>query len=392
MTINIPEIISSSEQELFNIFIDIHKNPEIGFEETRTSKIVIDKLTEYGVDEIHTKIGTTGVVGIINGKGKGKRRVGIRADMDALPIHEQTNLKYASKINGKMHACGHDGHTTMLLGAAKYLAKTRHFEGSAVLVFQPAEEGMGGASKMLEEGFIKRFSCNEIFGIHNWPNLEPKKVQICIGQAMAGAAFFDIEVIGKGAHAAAPHNSKDSLLIASSLVDQVQHIVSRNVPPLETCVISVTQIHAGSAYNVIPETAQIAGTIRYFSDDVFNLATRRIKELCAGIQISYDVKIKVKIKKAFDVLVNDEILSKAYMEAASEIVGVQNTSIDGPPSTGSEDFADFLKVIPGAYCNIGHGGNVALHSPNFFLDPDCLTVGASVLSRIIEKRLLYKSQ
>jgi len=392
MTINIPEIISSSEQELFNIFIDIHKNPEIGFEETRTSKIIIDKLTEYGVDEIHTEIGTTGVVGIINGKGKGNRRVGIRADMDALPIHEQTNLKYASKINGKMHACGHDGHTTMLLGAAKYLAKTRHFEGSAVLIFQPAEEGMGGASKMLEEGFIKRFSCNEIYGIHNWPNLEPNKVQICIGQAMAGAAFFDIEVIGKGAHAAAPHNSKDSLLIASSLVDQVQHIVSRNVPPLETCVISVTQIHAGSAYNVIPETAQIAGTIRYFSDDVFNLATRRIKELCAGIQISYDVKIKVKIKKAFDVLVNDEILSKAYMEAASEIVGVQNTSIDGPPSTGSEDFADFLKVIPGAYCNIGHGGNVALHSPNFFLDPDCLTVGASVLSRIIEKRLLYKSQ
>ena len=394
MTINIPEIISSSEQELFNIFIDIHKNPEIGFEETRTSKIIIDKLTEYGVDEIHAEIGTTGVVGIINGKGKGKgnRRVGIRADMDALPIHEQTNLKYASKINGKMHACGHDGHTTMLLGAAKYLAKTRHFEGSAVLIFQPAEEGMGGASKMLEEGFIKRFSCNEIYGIHNWPNLEPNKVQICIGQAMAGAAFFDIEVIGKGAHAAAPHNSKDSLLIASSLVDQVQHIVSRNVPPLETCVISVTQIHAGSAYNVIPETAQIAGTIRYFSDDVFNLATRRIKELCAGIQISYDVKIKVKIKKAFDVLVNDEILSKAYMEAASEIVGVQNTSIDGPPSTGSEDFADFLKVIPGAYCNIGHGGNVALHSPNFFLDPDCLTVGASVLSRIIEKRLLYKSQ
>ena len=392
MTINIPEIISSSEQELFNIFIDIHRNPEIGFEETRTSKIIIDKLTEYGVDEIHTKIGTTGVVGIINGKGKGNRRVGIRADMDALPIHEQTNLKYASKINGKMHACGHDGHTTMLLGAAKYLAKTRHFEGSAVLIFQPAEEGMGGASKMLEEGFIKRFSCNEIYGIHNWPNLEPNKVQICIGQAMAGAAFFDIEVIGKGAHAAAPHNSKDSLLIASSLVDQVQHIVSRNVPPLETCVISVTQIHAGSAYNVIPETAQIAGTIRYFSDDVFNLATRRIKELCAGIQISYDVKIKVKIKKAFDVLVNDEILSKAYMEAASEIVGVQNTSIDGPPSTGSEDFADFLKVIPGAYCNIGHGGNVALHSPNFFLDPDCLTVGASVLSRIIEKRLLYKSQ
>ena len=161
MTINIPEIISSSEQELFNIFIDIHENPEIGFEETRTSKIVIDKLTEYGVDEIHTEIGTTGVVGIINGKGKGNRRIGIRADMDALPIHEQTNLKYASKINGKMHACGHDGHTTMLLGAAKYLAKTRDFEGSAVLIFQPAEEGMGGASKMLEEGFIKRFSCNE---------------------------------------------------------------------------------------------------------------------------------------------------------------------------------------------------------------------------------------
>ena len=387
MTINIPKIILSNEDMFLNIFKDIHENPELGFEENRTSKIVQDKLTEFGVDEVHSRIGVTGVVGVIEGRKKSLRSIGIRADMDALPIQEKTNLPYSSKVKGKMHACGHDAHTTMLLGAAKYLSETRNFDGKAILIFQPAEEGLGGATKMIREGVLKKFPCDEIYGMHNWPNQKPNKVEICIGPAMAGAAFFDIQIVGKGSHAAAPQNSKDALLIASTLITQIQHIISRNIPPLETCVISVTQIHSGSAYNVIPETAEISGTIRYFSNEIFMLAKTRLEKICNGLEISHDIKINIKIRKVFDVLVNDEGLSKAYIDAASDIVGSENTNIEAAPSTGSEDFADFLKLVPGAYCKLGHGGNVALHSPEFYLDPKSLSIGAAILSRIIEKRM-----
>jgi hippurate hydrolase len=370
-----------------NIFKDLHENPELGFEENRTSKIVQDKLTEFGVDEVHSRIGVTGVVGVIEGRKKSLRSIGIRADMDALPIQEKTNLPYSSKIKGKMHACGHDAHTTMLLGAAKYLSETRNFNGKAILIFQPAEEGLGGATKMIGEGVLKKFPCDEIYGMHNWPNQKPNKVEICVGPAMAGAAFFDIQIVGKGSHAAAPQNSKDALLIASTLITQIQHIISRNIPPLETCVISVTQIHSGSAYNVIPETAEISGTIRYFSNEIFLLAKTRMEKICNGLEISHDIKINIKIRKVFDVLVNDEGLSKAYIDAASDIVGSENTNIEAAPSTGSEDFADFLKLVPGAYCKLGHEGNVALHSPEFYLDPKSLSIGSAILSRIIEKRM-----
>ena len=387
MTINIPKIILSNEDMFLNIFKDLHENPELGFEENRTSKIVQDKLTEFGVDEVHSRIGVTGVVGVIEGRKKSLRSIGIRADMDALPIQEKTNLPYSSKIKGKMHACGHDAHTTMLLGAAKYLSETRNFDGKAILIFQPAEEGLGGATKMIGEGVLKKFPCDEIYGMHNWPNQKPNKVEICLGPAMAGAAFFDIQVVGKGSHAAAPQNSKDPLLITSTLINQIQHIVSRNIPPLETCVISVTQIHSGSAYNVIPETAEISGTIRYFLDEIFLLAKTRLENICNGLEISHDIKINIKIRKVFDVLVNDEELSKAYIDAASDIVGSENTSIEAPQSTGSEDFADFLKLVPGAYCKLGHEGNVALHSPEFYLDPKSLLIGSAILSRIIEKRM-----
>ena len=387
MTINIPKIIQSNKDMFLDIFKDLHKNPELGFEENRTSKIVQDKLVEFGVDEVHPKIGVTGVVGIIKGRKKSSRSIGIRADMDALPIQEKTNLPYSSKVKGKMHACGHDAHTTMLLGAAKYLSETRNFDGKAILIFQPAEEGLGGATKMIGEGVLKNFPCDEIYGMHNWPNQKPNKVEICVGPAMAGAAFFDIQIIGKGSHAAAPQNSKDSLLITSTLITQIQHIVSRNIPPLETCVISVTQIHSGSAYNVIPETAEISGTIRYFSDEIFLLAKARLEKICNGLEISHDIKINIKIRKVFDVLVNDEELSKAYIDAASDIVGSENTSIEATPSTGSEDFAEFLKLVPGAYCKLGHEGNVALHSPEFYLDPKSLPIGSAILSRIIEKRM-----
>ncbi len=380
-------IIDESTAELTDIFKDLHAHPEIGFQEVRTAGVVAAKLRDYGVDEVHEGIAGTGVVGIIKGKADGPRRVGLRADMDALPIDEETNLGYASTNPGVMHACGHDAHTTMLLGAAKHLAKTRDFAGTAVLIFQPAEEGLGGARGMLADGLFERFPCDEIYGMHNSPSGDPGKVGICKGAAMAGASFFDITVQGKGSHAAMPQQSRDPLMIASALVGQLQTIVSRNVPPLDACVLSVTQIHAGAAYNVVPDTATLAGTIRYFKDSVIETAETRMRELCEGFAKAYGVEIRLDLRNVFDVLMNDHDLSDAYMEAAADVVGADNISGTEEPATGSEDFADMLKVVPGAYCRIGHSGTTGLHNPSFFLDPEVLPVGASVMARIVERRL-----
>ena len=380
-------IIADSTEELTEIFKDLHAHPEIGFTETRTAGVVAEKLRAYGVDEVHTGIAKTGVVGLIKGKGGGSKRVGVRADMDALPIHEQTNLPYSSKNEGVMHACGHDSHTTMLLGAAKHLAETRDFDGTAVLIFQPAEEGLGGARGMLAEGLFDQFPCDEVYGMHNYPSGTPGKVDICKGTAMAGAYFFDIHIQGRGSHAAMPQASRDPLVIASALVTQLQTIVSRNVAPLDTCVLSVTQLHAGSAYNIVPDTSTLAGTIRYFKDEVYDLAASRMKDLCEGFEKAYGVEITLDLRNIFDVLNNDDALSDAYLEAAADIVGAENVSDTAQPATGSEDFADMLKVVPGAYCRIGHSGTVPLHNPGFVLDPDMLPVGASIMARIVERRL-----
>ncbi len=384
---NILPPIAEATSELEAIFKDLHAHPELGFEETRTSAIVADKLQSYGVDEVHTGLGGTGVVALVHGKTAGNRRVGLRADMDALPIHEVTGLEYASTNPGVMHACGHDGHTTMLLGAAKYLAETRDFAGTAVLVFQPAEEGLGGARKMLADGLFEQFPCDEIYGMHNAPDGAPGKVGICKGAAMAGAAFFDIHIAGRGSHAAAPHMSRDALMIAATLAGQLQTILSRNIPPQETCVLSITQLHAGSAYNVVPETATLAGTIRYFKDEIYELAAGRMQAICDGFGAAHDVEVTVDLRNVFDVLVNDSDLSDAYIEAAADIVGVDNVTTNDAPVTGSEDFADMLKVVPGAYCRVGHAGTVALHNPAFELDRNILPVGASIMARMVEKRL-----
>ena len=380
-------IIADHASELTAIFKDLHAHPEIGFQEKRTAGVVAQKLRDYGVDEVHEGIAGTGVVGLIKGKREGARRIGLRADMDALPIHEGTNLAYASQNVGVMHACGHDAHTTMLLGAAKHLAETRDFAGTAVLIFQPAEEGLGGARGMLKDGLFDRFPCDEVYGMHNFPNGQPGTVGICKGAAMAGASFFDIKVQGKGSHAAMPHQSRDPLVIASALVGSLQTILSRNIAPLDACVVSVTQLHAGSAYNVVPDTATLAGTIRYFKDEVCTLAETRMRELCEGFAKAYGVEISVDLRNIFDVLVNDADLSDAYMEAAADIVGAENIMGTAEPATGSEDFADMLKVVPGAYCMIGHSGTTALHNPSFFLDPEVLPVGASIMARIVERRM-----
>ena len=383
---NLPEI-DAAASDLTAIFRDLHAHPEIGMEEVRTASVVAAKLREWGVDEVHEGVGRTGVVGILRGRGQGNRRIGLRADMDALPIHETTGLPHASTHPGKMHACGHDGHTPMLLGAAQYLAKTRNFDGTAVLIFQPAEEGLGGARAMIADGLFRRFPVDEVYGMHNQPNGQPGRATLCKGPAMAGASFFDITVTGKGSHAAMPQQSRDALVAASGLVGQFQTILGRNVAPLDQAVLSVTQIHAGSAYNVVPESATLAGTIRFFRPEVRDLMQARIRAICEGAAQAFDLSITCEFREIFDVLVNDADLSDAWTEAAADVLGVDNVRDDAHPFTGSEDFADMLQQVPGAYGNLGHAGTVPLHNPGFVLDEGILPVGASIYARLIERRL-----
>ena len=384
---NILPIIADSAEELQSIFRDLHRHPEIGFEERRTSDAVARTLESYGVDEVHRGIAGTGVVALVHGKAPGNRRIGLRADMDALPIKEASGLSYASADSGAMHACGHDGHTTMLLGAAKHLCATREFAGTAVLIFQPAEEGLGGAVGMLDDGLFERFPCDEIYGLHNYPNGAPGRFGICKGAAMAGAAFFDIEVTGKGVHAAHPDEGRDALMIAASLTTEFNTILARNVPPQETCVVSVTQLNAGSAYNIVPGTAHLAGTIRYFKPSVFEHVAARMRAICTGFETAHGCKIDLDLRRVFDVLVNDSDLSDAYLEAAADVVGHDNVFDDDAPTTGSEDFADMLRVVPGSYAGLGHSGTLPLHNPGFVLGEEILTVGASIMARIVERRL-----
>lgn len=379
--------IEEKAGEMRAVFEDLHRHPEIGFEEKHASSIVAGLLEKWGFDEVHTGIAKTGVVGILKGRNPGNRRIGLRADIDALPIDEISGVPYTSQNPGRMHACGHDGHTTMLLSAAQYLAATRNFEGTAVFVFQPAEEGLGGARTMIAEGLFERFPCDEIYGMHNQPLGTLGKAQIRKGAAMAGASFFDIKLTGKGSHAAQPHNSRDVLVIGADLVGQIQTIVSRNIPATEACVVSCTQFHTGSAYNIVPEVATITGTIRYFERHVCDLAASRLREICAGVAAGYGVTVDVDIRNVFDVLRNDDELSDAYIAAARDVLGEENVSDDCPAFMGSEDFADMLARVPGAYINVQHGGKAALHNPAFTLEPEVLPIGASIYARIVETRL-----
>lgn len=379
--------IEEKAGEMRAVFEDLHRHPEIGFEEKHASGVVAGLLERWGFDEVHTGIASTGVVGILKGRNGGNRRIGLRADMDALPIDEISGVPYTSQNPGRMHACGHDGHTTMLLGAAQYLAATRNFEGSAVFVFQPAEEGLGGARRMISEGLFERFPCDEIYGMHNQPLGTLGKAAIRKGAAMAGASFFDIKLTGKGSHAAQPHNARDVLVIGADLVGQLQTIVSRNIPATEACVVSCTQFHTGSAYNIVPEVATITGTIRYFEKRVCDLAETRLREICAGIAAGYGITVDVDIRNVFDVLRNDHELTDAYIAAARDVLGEENVTEDCPALMGSEDFADMLARVPGAYINVLHGGKAALHNPAFTLDPATLPIGSSIYARIVETRL-----
>ena len=378
--------IKDFQNDLVAIRRDIHAHPEIGFEETRTSAIVADLLETWGIT-VHRGVGGTGVVGELRGNHNSNKRIGLRADMDALPILETTGLPYASTVPGKMHACGHDGHTTMLLGAARYLAETRDFSGEVALIFQPAEEGLGGARAMISDGLFKRFPCDEVYALHNFPGSPLGQISMRTGPAMAGSDFFDIHITGKGAHGAMPEYSNDPVMIGAALAQSLQTIVSRNAPALKSAVVSITKFNAGSAYNIIPETAHLAGTIRIFDDEIRALVSKRMREICAGFAAAYNARIDVDIRDIFSVMRNAEEQTAAMADTATELFGADKVVTDAEPKMGSEDFADMAMAAPGSYVWLGMGPGPSVHNPGYAFNDEILPIGASLLARIAEKRL-----
>jgi amidohydrolase len=380
--------IAERHGELADWRHDIHAHPELGFEERRTSDFVAQKLAEFGV-EVFRGIGKTGLVGRLRA-GSSERSIGLRADMDCLPIEEATNLPYRSQNPGQMHACGHDGHTTMLLGAARYLAETRNFDGTVHLIFQPAEEGLGGGKAMVADGLFERFPCDAIFGMHNRPGLPIGKFQIKSGPMMAGGAYFDIAVIGRGAHGARPEAGIDPVVAASQIAIALQTIVARNVRPLDTAVVSVTKIHAGEAYNVIPERAVIGGTARCFSRETMALIENNMRRIAEGVAGGFGAAAELDFRLIFLPLVNDAAETGFIADAAAELVGESNVNRDGNLVMASEDFSYMLEERPGAYIQIGNGdgvGGCEVHNPGYDFNDAALPLGASLYARLAERKL-----
>jgi hippurate hydrolase len=384
----IEPLIAAAAAELTAIRRDIHAHPELGFEEERTSTIVAQKLKEWGC-EVTTGVGKTGVVGTIR-VGNNPRAIGLRADMDALPMDELNTFDHRSQHKGRMHACGHDGHTAMLLGAAKYLAATRNFDGTVHLIFQPAEEGRGGAEAMVKDGLFQKFPCEIIFGMHNRPKLDVGKFAIRSGPQMAGGGLFDIHITGKGAHGARPESGIDPVIIATQIISALQSVVSRNVAPLDSAVISVTQMHSGDAYNVIPQEAVLRGTIRAFRKETMALIKERIETISSGIAKTLGGSAKADVRIAFPPLVNDKDAVKFIADVAEEIVGPENMNREGPFVMASEDFSYMLEQVPGAFINIGNGGGEGgceVHNPSYDFNDEALTLGSTLWARVVEKRL-----
>ena len=380
------DLISTYVPELVSIRHDLHQHPEIGFEEVRTSGIVAEKLASWGI-EVHRGYGKTGVVGVLRGKHAGDRVIGLRADMDALPMPEETGLPYASVYPGKFHGCGHDVHTTILLGTARYLAETRNFSGTVIFIFQPAEEGLGGARAMIADGLFKDFPVDEIYGLHNSTHAAPNHLKVSHGTVLAGADFFDIRLKGKGAHAAHPDVAHDPIPATGELIQALQTIVSRNVPATEPAVLSITRIESGSAYNVIPETATLAGTVRAFSDTVRETIRQRIRTISDHVAAAHGLTAQVDIRDIFSVLTNDTASVDVVANVAREVLGAERVSTEPGRFLGSEDFADFLKHAPGAFFMLGHSGTVPAHNPGFIVNDDILPVGATLFARLVENRL-----
>jgi hippurate hydrolase len=382
------EAIRGFEHELVATRHSIHQHPELGFSEFRTSDLVASRLAAWGI-EVHRGIAGTGVVGVLRA-GSGKRSIGIRADMDALPLQEKNAFAHVSQVPGQMHACGHDGHTTMLLGAARYLAATKRFDGTVHFVFQPAEEGQGGARRMVEEGLFERFPMESIFGMHNRPGLEQGKLAVRPGPMHACADAFEVEIDGQGGHAAHPAASVDPVVVGAQVVVALQTIVSRNVPPLESAVVSVTMFQAGTAFNVIPDTVRLAGTVRTFSPRVRDLVERRMGEVVQLTAAAHGARANVRYQRLFGAVINHPKETEQALAAALRLLGPQGVATDHPPSMGSEDFCYMLDETPGCYLAIGNGageGGCVLHSPHYDFHDGNLVIGAAYWATLAEMLL-----
>lgn len=365
---------------------DIHAHPELGMEEERTSDLVAEKLKSWGL-EVTRGVGNTGVVGTLR-VGNDTRSVGLRADMDALPIKEANDFDYRSKTDGKMHACGHDGHTTMLLGAARYLAETRNFEGCVHFIFQPAEEGLGGAEAMLNDGLFERFPCDNVFGMHNHPGIPAGKFAIRPGAMMAGGAMFDIKIKGVGAHGARPEGSIDTVVVAAQIITTAQTIVSRNISAKDTAVLSFTQVHAGDAYNVIPDEARIMGTARAFSSEVMKRIEDNLRRVVDGVANAMGATAELDFRFTFAPLVNDETQTDFAADCAADLVGDEHVLRNLNQVMGSEDFSFMLEKSPGAYIRIGNGeDSIPVHNPAYDFNDEIIPLGVAFWGKLVETKL-----
>jgi amidohydrolase len=380
--------VADLQQEVAGWRRDLHAHPELGFDVHRTAGIVADKLKAFGCDEIVAGIGRTGVVGVIRGrKAASNRVIGLRADMDALPMEEITGLPHRSTVPGKMHACGHDGHTAMLLGAAKYLAETRNFDGTAIVIFQPAEEGGGGGREMVKDGLMERFGIGEVYGMHNVPDLPVGAFAIRPGPMLAAADKLRIEIEGKGAHAARPHLGVDTVLVGAQIINQLQSIVARNVDPLDSAVVSICTFKAGEAHNVVPQTALLLGTVRTLRAETRDLVQQRVAEVVEGTARLHGAKATLTYERSYPITTNHPRETEFAVAVATEIAGVERVDPDTPPLMGSEDFSFMLNERPGAMIFVGNGDTAGLHHPAYDFNDEAIPFGTSYWVRLVEKAM-----
>ncbi len=381
--------ISNMKNEMQKWRQNLHTFPELGFEENKTSDFIAEKLKEFGIEHFRD-IAKTGIVGVIRGSKPGSGAIGLRADMDALPMPEENNFKHASQNPGKMHACGHDGHVTMLLGAAKYLSETKNFSGTVYLIFQPAEEGLGGGRVMVEEGLFEKFPMQSVWGMHNWPGLDVGKAAVHFGTVMASSDNISISISGRGSHAAIPHLALDPVPVAASIINGLQHLVSRQTDPLKTAVLSITMLNAGTAFNVIPDVVEMSGTCRTMDEEDRNRLENSIKKVSQNIAKGFGLKARVVYERGFPATVNTIKEAEQSVSVVEDVLGVNSASTKMPPSMVSEDFSYMLQERPGAYILLGAGhpgSGKMLHNSKYDFNDDILPMGASYWSRLVEMQL-----
>jgi hippurate hydrolase len=385
------EHIRRYQAELTAFRRDLHAHPELAFEEARTSQRVADQLAGWGI-EVHRGLAKTGVVGIIAGQRSGRRAIGLRADMDCLPMHETAARPHKSQNEGRMHACGHDGHTTMLLGAARYLSETRQFEGTAYVIFQPAEEHGGGGNVMVQEGLFERFPADEVYALHNWPGLPPGKIAVRAGPVLAAADEIRIEVRGTGGHAAMPHLGVDPVVAAAHIITALQTIASRNVSPLDAVVVSLCSMETSQlgTFNVIPDAVKLVGTVRTFRPETQTLAEQRIREIAAAVASGLGASAQVEYIRGYPATVNTPREADFAARVGDRIFGQDNVVREFDPTMGGEDFAYMLQARPGAYVLLGQGGGASgcwLHNPNYDFNDDVIPLGGGYLAALVEEAL-----